>query len=376
MLQARLKLHLIFIISHFLLAKPNPHTPALYVFGDSLLDNGNNNWLPSAARADYAPYGLNFPSPVLGRFTNGKTPADFLADYLGLPYPPPYASLFGPNNIGLPNPMPNTPLFKPDSFAGYNYASAACGILPLTGINTGKCYSFDEQIEMFRQTKESQLSTVYGDPTKLSQQLSNSIFLISVGSSDYIDNYFVPLSPSSKFHDAPKFAQLLIDRLSLQLKRLYSLGARKLLVTEVPPIGCSPTGVKPTKALMHKGECDEEANNIVSMFNKHLPFLLTNLTSTLQGSHVVLAHIYSTTYDVITNPSKYGLRDSTNPCCRTWFNGGLQCIPEQTPCSNPNEHFFWDGYHPTEAAFSIMATEFLYGSSACSPISLQQLVEL
>ncbi|XP_074282663.1 GDSL esterase/lipase 7-like [Silene latifolia] len=352
MLQARLKLHLIFILSHFLSSTSNPVAPALYIFGDSLVDNGNNNWLPTMARADYTPYGLNFPGPVmLGRFTNGRTIADFMAEYLGLPYPPPYASLFG-----------------------YNYASAACGILPETGINLGKCYTFDQQIEMFEQTVQSQLYPTFQDETQ--GILSKSIFLVCVGTNDYLNNYFMPFSPSSQQYDPPHFAQLLIYRLSLQLKRLYNLGARKVMVMEVGPLGCTPTGVEPTKWIMHKIECDENANNILSMFNKELPFLLSYLTSTLPGSRFVLVHTYSFSYDAITNPWKYGLSDSSNSCCKTWLNGGFQCIPKQTPCPNPNEHFFWDGHHPTEAAYSRFSREVIYGSSGSSPINLMQLVEL
>ena len=69
------------IFLHFLSANSrdaSPLAPALYVFGDSLFDSGNNNFLPTLARANYFPYGLNFPGGVTGRFTNGRTVADFI----------------------------------------------------------------------------------------------------------------------------------------------------------------------------------------------------------------------------------------------------------------------------------------------------------
>lgn len=55
-----------------------PQVPCYFIFGDSLLDNGNNNDLETAARANYQPYGVDFPDGPTGRFTNGKNMADFL----------------------------------------------------------------------------------------------------------------------------------------------------------------------------------------------------------------------------------------------------------------------------------------------------------
>lgn len=51
-------------------------TPAMFIFGDSLIDNGNNNFLPSIAKANYAPYGIDLGSPT-GRFCNGLTVVDY-----------------------------------------------------------------------------------------------------------------------------------------------------------------------------------------------------------------------------------------------------------------------------------------------------------
>lgn len=51
--------------------------PCYFIFGDSLVDNGNNNQLQSLARADYLPYGIDFGGPT-GRFSNGKTTVDVI----------------------------------------------------------------------------------------------------------------------------------------------------------------------------------------------------------------------------------------------------------------------------------------------------------
>jgi hypothetical protein len=56
--------------------------PAMFVFGDSTLDVGNNNYLagPGVPQANKPYYGIDFPGSVpTGRFSNGYN----IADYLG-----------------------------------------------------------------------------------------------------------------------------------------------------------------------------------------------------------------------------------------------------------------------------------------------------
>ena len=55
----------------------NEMVPAMFIFGDSLIDNGNNNNLPlSFAKANYFPYGIDFKGGPTGRFSNGYTIVD------------------------------------------------------------------------------------------------------------------------------------------------------------------------------------------------------------------------------------------------------------------------------------------------------------
>lgn len=52
--------------------------PCFFIFGDSLVDNGNNNGMLTLSRANYRPYGIDFPLGTTGRFTNGQTYVDAL----------------------------------------------------------------------------------------------------------------------------------------------------------------------------------------------------------------------------------------------------------------------------------------------------------
>lgn len=58
--------------------------PCYFVFGDSLVDNGNNNFMFSLAQANYLPYGIDFPVGPTGRFSNGKTVIDVVGEFLFL----------------------------------------------------------------------------------------------------------------------------------------------------------------------------------------------------------------------------------------------------------------------------------------------------
>lgn len=59
----------------------DPQFSAMFVFGDSLIDPGNNNYLNSLAKANYVPYGVDFSEGPSGRFSNGKTIIDYLGNY-------------------------------------------------------------------------------------------------------------------------------------------------------------------------------------------------------------------------------------------------------------------------------------------------------
>ena len=55
-------------------------TRAFFVFGDSLVDSGNNDFLVTTARADAPPYGIDYPTHrPTGRFSNGLNIPDLIS---------------------------------------------------------------------------------------------------------------------------------------------------------------------------------------------------------------------------------------------------------------------------------------------------------
>lgn len=69
------------LCSWFGLARTAPQVPCYFIFGDSLVDNGNNNNIASLARANYPPYGIDFPDGPTGRFSNGLTTIDVICKF-------------------------------------------------------------------------------------------------------------------------------------------------------------------------------------------------------------------------------------------------------------------------------------------------------
>lgn len=68
---------------HGVEAQAQPQVPCFFILGDSLLDNGNNNRIAaSLAKANYRPYGIDFPAGPTGRFSNGKTAVDVIGELL------------------------------------------------------------------------------------------------------------------------------------------------------------------------------------------------------------------------------------------------------------------------------------------------------
>ena len=93
----------------------------MFVFGSSLVDNGNNNFFETEAKADYLPYGIDFPNGPTGRFTNGKNLVDLLGERLNLP------------NFMIPS--FRDPSTKGSKIVyGVNHASGSSGILDDTGL--------------------------------------------------------------------------------------------------------------------------------------------------------------------------------------------------------------------------------------------------
>ncbi|KAI9198206.1 hypothetical protein LWI28_011831 [Acer negundo] len=339
-------------------AEAEPQAPCYFIFGDSLVDNGNNNQLNSLAKANYMPYGIDFPNGPTGRFSNGKTTVDVITELLGFDdYISPYSTASGQ-----------------DILRGVNYASAAAGIREETGQQLGSRISFRGQVQNYRNTVQ-QVVSLLGDEDSAADYLSKCLYSIGLGSNDYLNNYFMPLYYSSGRQYTPEqWADLLIQEYTRQLSDLYDYGARKFVLIGVGQIGCSPNELAQNSP--DGRTCVERINSANEIFNNKLKALVDQFNNNRSDAKFIYVNVYGIFKDIITNPSQYGFTVTNTGCCGVGRNNGqITCLPLQTPCQNRRQYVFWDAFHPTEAANAVLGRRS-YSGSDCYPIDIQQLAQL
>ncbi|KAM3342389.1 GDSL esterase/lipase isoform X2 [Capsicum galapagoense] len=330
--------------------------PAMFIFGDSLIDNGNNNNLPSFAKANYFPYGIDFDGGPTGRFSNGYTMVDEIAELLGLPLIPAHSQASSGDQMRF----------------GVNYASAAAGILDNTGRNFVGRIPFNQQIKNFESTLD-QITDNLGAPD-VAQALAKCMFFVGMGSNDYLNNYLMPNYDTKNHYNAQQFANLLVQQYTQQLMRLYNLGARKFVIGGVGLMGCIPSIL----AQKNTNVCSEEVNQLVLPFSNNVKSMLSNLNVNLPGSKFIYIDIKNMFQDLLTNYRRYGFSVINRGCCGIGRNRGqITCLPMQTPCPNRDQYIFWDAFHPTEAVNILFARKaFNGGPDVVNPINIQQLASL
>ncbi|KAL9459847.1 hypothetical protein AB3S75_003118 [Citrus x aurantiifolia] len=313
--------------------------PCYFIFGDSLWDNGNNNALSTKAKANYPPYGIDFPEGATGRFTNGRNMGDILAQLLGF-------ENFIPSFTHASNAKDQEILI------GVNYASGGAGIRNETARNNlGPVISMDMQLQNHQNTA-SRIAKILGNSEKsAAKHLSKCIYSVGVGNNDYINNYLLPqFYPTNSSYTPDQYATVLIQQYSLQLKTLYNFGARKVALFGLGLIGCTPGSI----AMYGNGtSCVEYINNEVQMFNTKLVSLVDELNNNFQDTKFIYVNTSSVSSSIPATVI------NTSPCCEvgnlTANNGVLTCIPSGTACPNRAEHIMWDAAHPTETAYVMMA---------------------
>ncbi|GLJ06411.1 hypothetical protein SUGI_0038470 [Cryptomeria japonica] len=323
--------------------------PALISFGDSTVDAGNNNHLLTLAKSNHPPYGRDFPGrKITGRFSNGFIAIDYVASMLGL----------GSATVGYLNPEA-----KGDNIVrGVSFASGGSGLYH----GTAQIYnviSLDDQLKLYRQYRED-LAHVVGAANS-SRILSDAVYLISIGSNDYLNNYYVNIILGIEYNRR-QYRNHLLNILSGFLAELRNMGARRVVVASLPPFGCLPSQI--TLYGLGKETCLQKLNKEASIFNSKMLKLLQMFNGT-DGMKIAYLDIFSQLYDAARFPAKYGFVEGRRGCCGTGrLEASILCNKFSIgTCENASKYVFWDSFHPSDRMNFLIAKTQL-------PKALQQLL--
>ncbi|KAA8546292.1 hypothetical protein F0562_002969 [Nyssa sinensis] len=332
---------------------------ALFVFGDSLFDPGNNNYINTTARANFWPYGETFFKYPTGRFSDGRLIPDFIAEYAKLPLIPPYKQ---PGNHHFIN--------------GVNFASAGAGVLVET--NQGFVIDLKTQLSYFKHV-ERLLREKLGDK-EANKLLSRAVYLFSIGANDY-GNPFLTNSTLFQSYSQQEYVEMVIGNLTAVIKEIYKEGGRKFGFSSLSPLGCLPR----LRALNpgNSSGCVEELNDLVKLHNYAVSQVLQKLEKQLKGFIYSNFDSYTSSSERTDNPSRYGFKEGKSACCG-WgpyrgINscGGKRGMEEYLLCHNPSEYVFFDSSHRSEMFNQQLAKLMWSGTPNTTwPYNLKALFEV
>ncbi|GAB4831341.1 hypothetical protein Ancab_005352 [Ancistrocladus abbreviatus] len=315
----------------------------LLVFGDSSVDPGNNNHLATFTKSNFPPYGKDFANGYsTGRFSNGKLATDFIVEYLG--YTNGLRAFLDPT------------LKASDLPHGVSFASAGSGYDDLTA-NLSEVLPFSRQLKYFQHYKIHLRQFLgYKDAEEM---VKKAVFVISMGSNDLLQNYFLEPTRSKQF-SLQRYLYFLVSCMRRNIQELEKLGARRLIVIGVPPLGCIPI----VRTLLGNGsQCVESINKAAFSLNSKIQKELSIIHNSAVHMKTSYGDIYSPILRAVNNPSRYGFQETSKGCCGSGtYEYGNTC-KGLTTCLHREKYVFWDAIHPTEKTYKILADVILQSTT-------------
>ena len=275
----------------------------LYVFGDSLLDSGNNALVLQAA---FPPDGLVTPVPISGNtfipefpyasghYTNDNVWAQSFAQALGLQANP---SLAGGTDF---------------AFGG---ARTSGGSSPLPTVS---------------QQTTSFLAANPNIP-------ADGLYVVEGGGNNARDALMaIAMNPNDLVQTIKSTAEGYAEDVSGMVHSLENAGAREIVVWNLPDIGRAPS-------LLSEGA---QASFLGTVMALSMNIALDVAIKKKKDPNVKVFDTFGIVDNVADHPDKFGLTNVTDACAQF------------TDC-DPSKFLFWDGIHPTSAGHQILSEAML-----------------
>ena len=291
-----------------------PQINAFFVFGDSLSDTGNLWLLTKAVGQDPAVPPSETPHMTYfqRRFSNGPVAFEYLWDLItskpGDDVKPFLATLkvpqrgavsfaFGASGTGFLEPVPG-PLFVP-------------------GLNG--------QVELF------------GAALRGKKPPRRALYAIFTGANDYLGTSDEPLAPP-----------VVVENIVKAVQRLYALGARHVMVLNLPDLGLIPLVPEEVKPAW---------SQLTGFHNLLLAQALNGLAASLPDLRLIPVDVFTFTQNLAADADLSPALPYPDAICL--FTDPASCTDVSFDVDP--KFFFWDAEHPTTATHAALGT-FLYGT--------------
>ncbi|MBD2778445.1 SGNH/GDSL hydrolase family protein [Iningainema tapete] len=161
--------------------------------------------------------------------------------------------------------------------------------------------------------------------TKVHQEVNpNALYVLWAGANDYL-------------HGATTDSTVSSENLSRAIQSLLKIGAKKILVANLPDLGKLPA----TRNSLNSSTL----SSLTIAHNLNLAKSVDALKQELgSDTQIIKLDVYSLYQEAITDRAKFGFTNVTSAC-----------LNNTATCKNPDKFLFWDGIHPTTEAHQILA---------------------
>jgi outer membrane lipase/esterase len=283
------------------------HAGSLYVFGDSLSDDGNT-----------IKFGIPYPPPPYSnfRFSNGNVWSQYFGPLSGL-------TVSSANN--------------------YAVGGAFAGPLSILGTTYNNLENLPAALgEPGFATQLPSFLTQVGEFEATGQKFSSAdVVSVWVGANDYFATLALVnagLEPSSAINTA---VLTVAEQTAAGVSALNALGAQRFLIFNLPPLGETPEFNADGPAIV------AETNAISAGHNSTLSDFLGGIHGST-GANIIVVNESQIFSELLANPAAYGKTNTTQACITV-----AACVTASTAAQN--QYVFWDAVHPTTGTHLIIA---------------------
>jgi phospholipase/lecithinase/hemolysin len=289
----------------------------IFIFGDSLSDTGNT--YEATTSLFFVP---DIPHPDQGywqgRFSNGPVWVEYVAVSLGESIP------------------------VPSRLGGNNFSHGGSNVLESGFLQP----SLAEQVAEVSSVEPSDWCVIWaGSTDMLGADLSN-------------------------LNGAMQTAQSVATEIENNINDLYSIGARRLIVLNIPALGRVPLS-----AARLTSQERMDLNDVCDFLNIALSESLDSARQNNPGLQILEFDAYGLFEEAVADPGEFGLTNVTDAAAPfdpfDLFFAGLATDPPPKG-TNVNEYLFYDGLHPTAVAHLLVGDQVSDALSGTVDIAVEQ----